>query len=135
MIFPITKDLTALRGMPFAASLAIKGLDLTAPSFGRMQVRLYPDAPGGPLLDLNIGGGGNGISLSVTTDGGVPTSTFLITIVQATIDALLPFPNGGDPGDVVTLSYDIVLAHPSLFNGSKQRWQQGTFNIVPGVTK
>lgn len=130
---PATEDLRAYRWTQFKELFPIEGIDLTGASFA-MQVRQYPDATGDPLISLtDATSPAQGISLSVATVGGLPTSTIEVRINETTIEGLYPFPaNGLEPGQEVKLAYDMHITLSSL---GKRRWFQGVFIIVPGVTQ
>lgn len=128
MIFPGNVPLRAYRNTPFVQVFTLANYDLSAATFAA-QVRSYRDAPGSPLITLgNASAGSQGISCTYSA----PTSTFIIQIDEATIDALLPYPaNGVKQGADVPLYWDLHVTGGGLI---KTRLLQGTFTIEPGVT-
>ncbi|MDO7843463.1 hypothetical protein [Sphingomonas immobilis] len=120
------------RWVPFVDTIAVRGIDLSAGPF-LMQVRLFRDAPGAPLLNLvAAAANAEGISASVATSGGVPTTTIQIRVNETTIEGLLPYPgNGVQPGADVPLVWDMLIGS----GATKSRWFEGSFTIIPGVTQ
>jgi hypothetical protein len=129
---PGADDVRAYRWTPFKELFPIEGINLTGATLA-MQVRLYRDAPGDPLISLTASASpAQGLSLSVVTVDGVPTTTIEARIDEATIEALLPFPDSGvEQGANVELVYDIHITTAAL---GKRRWIEGAFIIVPGAT-
>ena len=130
---PGTLPLTVQRGTPFVYRIDFPGLDLSDAGLAS-QVRLYRDQPGAPLIDL-VGAQplAEGLSVAVTNDAGVPTSTLQIRINETTIENLLPFPtNGLEPSARVELVWDL---HLTISPVGKRRWIEGPFIISPGVTR
>lgn len=130
--FPVRYDLAVYRGAPWRFALGIRGYDLTGAAL-KMQVRSYPDAPDPALLTLNkVTTLVQGLFLDIAA--GTPvTSTIVLSIDEATITDLLPFPsNGAEPGEPVVLAYDLLVTPAG---GLKTRWFEGAFSIFPGVTK
>lgn len=130
---PGSVDLRVNRWVPFDDTIGIEGIDLDGATL-LMQVRAYRDAPGAALIDLtNATPPAQGLSVSVETVEGMPTSTIRIMISEATIEALLPFPgNGVEPGADVVLAWDMLISDTGL---TKARWFEGAFIIVPGATQ
>lgn len=130
---PGVRDLTAYRWTPFLNVTEVRGENLTGATF-KLQVRLYRDAPGDALINLhNASAGSEGISVSFATVDGLPVSTITVQIDETTIEALLPFPTGGQaPDGVLELRYDL---HITPSGGTKARWLEGKFTIAPGVTQ
>lgn len=130
MITPGRLDLTVQRWTPFAYQIDFEGLDFTGATMA-MQVRLYRDAPGDPLISLsNAAPNAEGLSVAVAEiDGGVIT-TVQIRINETTAEALLL--NAGKPGDDITLVYDLHIAGGGF---PKTRWIEGTLIIRAGATQ
>lgn len=124
----------AKRWEPFDDSITIEGVDLSSITTATMQVRAYRDAPGAALIDLSlVAPPAQGLSISVSTTEGVPTSVIRVLINETTIETLLPFPaNGVEPGADVNLAGGIILAGTGF---KKTRWFEGPFIIVPGANQ
>lgn len=130
MITPGRLDLTVQRWTPFAYPIDFKGIDFTGATMA-MQARLYRDAPGSPLIALvNAASNAEGLSVSVATADGVPTSTVQIRINETTAEALLL--NAGKPGDDITLVYDLHITGGGF---PKSRWIEGALIIRAGATQ
>lgn len=123
----------AHRWAPFAEKIGVRGTDLSGATL-RMQLRLYRDAPGPALVDLvNAHPNGQGLSVAVETQDGVPTSTIQIRVNETTIEQLLPYPaSGAEPGAEVALVWDMLVSGAGF---AKARWFEGAFTIVPGATQ
>lgn len=130
---PAVLHLRAKRWVPYDDKIIIRGVDMTGASL-KAQIRLYPDAPGDPLVSLtNSTPLAQGLSVSVADDAGVPVSTIRMLINETTIEQLLPFAsNGTEPGAEVKLSWDMLITVTGM---RKARWFQGNFIIVPGSTQ
>lgn len=128
MIAPGNVPLRAYRNTPFVLPITVANYNFSAATFAA-QVRAYRDAPGAALITLgNATAGSQGISCTYSA----PTSTIILQIDEATIDALLPYPaNGARPGADVVLYWDFHVTGGGLI---KTRLLQGTFTIEPGVT-
>lgn len=128
MIYPGNAPLRAFRNAPFVQPITVANYNFSAATFAA-QVRSYKDAPGAALITLgNASAGSQGISCTYLA----PTSTILMQIDEATIDALLPYPgNGVRQGEDVVLYWDFIVTGGGLI---KTRLLQGTFTIEPGVT-
>lgn len=128
MIYPGTVALRAFRNAPLVQEITVSSYDFSAATFAA-QVRAYKDAPGSALITLaNASAGSQGISCTYAGT----TSTILLQIDEATIDALLPYPtNGVKQGADVVLYWDFIVTGGGLI---KTRLLQGTFTIEPGVT-
>jgi len=126
-------DLRVQRWVPFLYSIEVPGIDLSAATVLRAQVRLYRDAAGDALLDLTKQTAGTqGISVTSATVDGSPTSTIVIQIDEANLADLLPYPDSGVPaGSDVALVWDLVITCAPF---GKRRWLEGSFTIVAGVT-
>lgn len=130
MITPGRLDLTVQRWTPFVYQIDFKGIDFTGATMA-MQARLYRDAPGSPLIALvNAASNAEGLSVSVATADGVPTSTVQIRINETTAEALLL--NAGKPGDDITLVYDLHITGGGF---PKSRWIEGALIIRAGATQ
>lgn len=130
MITPGRLDLTVQRWTPFAYQVEFEGLDFTGSAMA-MQVRLYRDAPGAPLISLgNAAGNAEGLSVTVATDDGVAKSTVQIRINETTAEALLL--NAGKPGDDIALVYDLHITGGGF---PKSRWLEGALIIRAGATQ
>lgn len=125
--------LRAQRWTPFFYSIDFPGFDFTSATF-KLQVRQYRDASGDPLIDItNASAGAEGLSVTTAVDDGITTSTVLIQINETTIEGVLPLASSGRPADDpdVPLVWDL---HVTL-SGKKQRWLEGSFTIIAGVTQ
>lgn len=130
MITPGKLDLTVQRWTPFVYQIDFKGLDFTGAT-PAMQVRLYRDAPGEPLIALvDAAANAEGLSIAVATTDGVPTSTVQIRINETTAEDLLL--NAGTPGADIRLVYDLLIAGGGF---PKTRWLEGEFILRAGVTR
>ncbi len=125
-------DLKPQRWTPYVFDIDFEDMDFTGATMA-LQVRTARDMPGSPLLSLtNATAGSEGLSVTTNTVGGVTTSTVTIHVSEAMLEALLPFPaNGLEPGTDVALKYDLHVTS----DGLKQRWLEGDFTIVAGVTQ
>lgn len=129
MITPGRLDLTVQRWTPFVYQIDFEGLDFTDATMA-MQVRLYRDAPGSPLISLtNAISTAEGLSVSVETLD-VVVSTVQIRINETTAEALLL--NAGKPGEDVTLVYDLHITGGGL---PKSRYVEGALIIHAGATQ
>ncbi len=89
--------------------LRVRGPDLTGAAM-RAQVRLAPDTPGAPLIDLALTTNGNaeGIRLAgVSTVDGVITNDVRIRLNKSTRQAL---PYAGETGDAAVLAFAFQIA-------------------------
>lgn len=125
-------DMAVYRNQLAKITIDFVGYDFSSATFA-MQVRLYRGVTGTPLFNLvNAAAGAEGISAGVVTTGGVPTTSVTIQLAEATIDAAVPWPaNGLEPGTDVRLKYDLQITPAG---GTKQRWLEGDFMIIEGVT-
>lgn len=125
-------DLRVERWVPAKFDIPCIGFDLSGQAL-TMQVRAYRDQPGDPMLDLaTTASPSEGLSVSVATAGGIPTSTIQIRINETTIEGLLPFPaNGTEPGAEVVLAYALHVGA----GAAKRRFLEGQFTIVPGANQ
>lgn len=130
MITPGRLDLSVQRWTPFVYQIDFEGLDFTGATMA-MQVRLYRDAPGAPLISLgNAASNAEGLSLSVATVAGAPVSTVQIRINETTAESLLL--NAGKPGEDVRLVYDLHITGGGF---PKTRWIEGALTIRAGATQ
>lgn len=104
--------IAVFRRDPLYLLISVIGYDLTASS-PAMAVRLYPDAPGDPLLLLEATGwaGADGIRLVevIVDDDNVPTSVLEVIASKATMSEM-PLP--GELGSDLTLYYDFQWTPP-----------------------
>jgi len=129
MITPGTFDVFALRWQPFKLTLAFPGYDFTGATF-KSEVRSYRDAPDPALISLaNASSPSQGISVTVASVSGVPTSTVELRIDETTLEGL-PFPNPRGPD--LEAVWDLVIT-PS--GGTKVRWVEGKFTVHGGSTQ
>lgn len=125
MIIAGRLDLEPNRFTPFVYDIEFTSVDFTGATM-QAQVRLLPDTPGDPLVDLVAAApGSEGVSFAVA-DG---TTTVTLQIDEATMEAL---PAAEETGDEVELWWDLQIT-PS--GGVKNVWLRGTFTIIPGVTQ
>lgn len=118
------------RWAPYTRLIDFEGYDFSAATFA-MEVRLYRDAPGAPLLALgNAAANAQGISCTVTTTAGVPTSHVLFRINKATLTGILL--NAGRPGEDVRLVQDLHITGGGL---PETRFTEGDFTILAGVVQ
>ncbi len=130
MITPGRLDLTVQRWTPFVYQIDFPGYDFSAATFA-MHVRLYRDAPGAPQIALaNAAANAEGISCTVTTEAGVPTSHVQIRINETTAEAVLL--NAGKPGDDIRLVQDFHVTGGGL---QKTRIFEGSLTIRAGATQ
>ena len=130
MITPGKLDLTVQRWTPFVYPIDFEGLDFSGATMAA-EVRLRGDAPGSPIISLgNAAPNAQGLSVSVATVDGVPTSTVQIRINETTLETTLL--NAGVAGKDVVLAWDIHITGGGL---PKTRWLEGPFTIRPGVTQ
>lgn len=122
------RDLIVERWTPFKHVIEFQGLDFTGQACS-MQVRRSRDRSDAALISLTTAASpAEGISLTVATVGGIPSTTVEIRINETTIEGL-PFtnPRGGD----WVGAWDLHIG-----NGvAKRRWLQGTFTVSAGVTQ
>lgn len=120
------------RWTPYESPLIVfKGWDLTGAIF-RAQIRLKPDTPGAPLVDLQTvtTASAEGVRLvSVEDHDGVPWSTVRIRINETTNEAL---PDAAEIGEVRELHWDM---HITPSGGLKRRRLFGPVYVRPGDTQ
>lgn len=130
MITPGRLDLAVQRWTPFVYQIDFEGLDFTEATMA-MQVRLYRDAAGAPLISLtNAASNAQGLSVSVGEVDEQVVSTVQIRINETTAEALLL--NAGKPGDDVRLVYDLHITGGGF---AKTRWLEGSLIIRAGATQ
>ncbi|QAY77931.1 hypothetical protein [Sphingosinicella sp. BN140058] len=125
------RDLVANRWEPFVHTIDFEGLDLTGAAF-KLQVRLYPDAPGAPLVDLaTVGSAGTqGVRLlGVETGAGLPISHVSIRINEPVVEGL---PSPAEIGRDTDLYYDLQI---TPVGSDKFRVIEGKFTVHAGVTQ
>lgn len=126
MIQPGNLPLEADRWTPFTRTLRFEGVDLTSATF-KAQVRLTPDTPGTPEVDLATVTVANAEGVRfVAYSGGA--STVAIRINEATMEGL---PDAAETGEDLVLHWDLHIT----LGGLKQRWLYGTFTVRAGVTQ
>jgi len=124
--------LTANRWTPFAYIIAVQGVDLTNANL-HAQVRLYPNAPGTPVIDLPPVTDPTvlGVRLmAVDTTGALPISYIRLQIPGASLGSALP--SGDEISDDLTLAWDMVVTLPGY---TEARWLYGPFTVAAGVTQ
>ncbi len=149
---PATLPLEGGRWVPFVQSLTFKGVDLSGASYA-MHIRLYPDAPGSPLVNLAVVGSSNaqGIypvyadtntvnahiaegRLSAVPDGMVGSDSLALTVIQIRVNETtmeaLPYP--AERGKDNSLAYDL---HVTPSGRDKQVWLRGPFTVEAGVVQ
>lgn len=104
-------DWRAHRWAPFVERIGVKGAVLSDATLA-MQIRLYPDAPGSPLVDLaTVVSTAQGLSVITATSGKLTISVIQTRTNETTIEALPPFPsNGTEPGQPVVLAWDMLVS-------------------------
>jgi hypothetical protein len=122
--------LGARRWQPYLKTFRFAGVDLTGAAL-EMQIRLYPNAPGSPLVDLDTVTDSNaqGVRLlGVEEVDGVPVSTVSIKINETTVEAL---PFAAEAGDDTVLAWDMQVTQAG---GYKEVWAEGEFWVLAAVT-
>ncbi|MGV8954235.1 MAG: hypothetical protein ACOH2M_24265 [Cypionkella sp.] len=129
---PATLNFDIQRNSPFLESIRFRGLDFTAGTFA-MQFRAYRGATGAALIDLeNATAGTEGLSVVVTTEGGIPVSEVFFQIDKTTVQATLPWPaNGQKAGTDVPIEYDLKVTGGGV---DDQPMVAGTATIRERVT-
>lgn len=148
----IRVDLFADRFAPFEHRFEIIGEDLSDATFA-MQIRVTPDAPGAPVLDVplvdfsvpnvaGIGAGYIGIDtvqnllaakrLSAVPDGLAMGDTVQLSTIQLFFNTYPFWPVPGERGEDVRLAYDIQVK-PS--GKPWDVWFWGDFWVRAGVTE
>lgn len=121
--------LTANRWSPFVYAIDFVGYDFSAATFSA-QVRNFRDAAGDPLVNLaNAASNAEGVSVSVATTDGVPTSTVQLRINETTLEGLrFSSPRGGD----LMLQWALHITSSGL---GKVRWLEGDFILKAGAAQ
>lgn len=122
--------LGARRWQPYLKTFEFVGVDLTDAVL-QMQVRLYPNAPHAPLVNLTTVDNGNAEGLrlvAVEVIDGQTVSIVSVKINEATIEGL---PFAGEAGDDSVLAWDMQV-DPA--GGYKQVWAEGEFWVLSAVT-
>lgn len=132
MITPGKLDLVVQRWTPFVVILDFEGYDFSGESTTfALQARLYRDAPGSPILSLTKqAANAEGISCTVTTTEGIPTSHLQIRINETTAETILL--NAGKAGADVVLKQDLHITGAGV---PKTRWIEGDLIIRAGATQ
>jgi hypothetical protein len=124
---PAVVDLFAFRGGgPLVDTTEFAAFDYSGATFV-LEIRDWADKPGSPIIALtNAAPNAQGVSVTVATTGGIPTSTVQIRINETTIEGL-PFgnPRGTDWRGVYAL--DITGG-----GHAKTRRMRGKFTVVAG---
>lgn len=128
MISPGVYPWTVFRWQPAKLQIDFVGQDFTSAAF-KAEVRAFLDAPDPAMISLaNAASPGEGISVSVATVDGLPTSTVEIRINETTIEGL-PFTN--PRGTDFEAVWDLVIGSGS----AKARWLEGKFIVHGGSTQ
>lgn len=152
MIRPGYIPLGADRWTPFVVTFRMKGVDLTDAILSA-QIRLLPDAPGEPLVDLAqvfssasegvriIYAGTDTVAnhiaagrLSSVPDGMIVSDSLALTLIgmrvnETTMEGL---PDAPKAGDDMNLAWDIHITPSGSF---KERPMYGPFLVRAGVTR
>jgi hypothetical protein len=118
------------RWQRYGKTLRFLGVDLTSADM-RLQVRLYRNAPGAPLIDLQTVTNGNAEGLrlvSVTQVDGKPVSTVSLIVNETTMEGT---PFMGEAGADSVFAYDAQITPAG---GFKQVWLEGQFWVLSAVT-
>lgn len=124
---PIAAD----RAGPCVRTIFFEGSDFTGVTLG-MQLRLAPEIPGAPLVDLGMAATANAEGLrliGVTVENGVPTSQVVLRINETTMKDATKVPFSGEIGTASVLAYDLI----GIFGQDKRRLCYGQFAAVPTV--
>lgn len=127
---PATVNLRVDRTKAVRRIISVTGLDLTSASF-RAMVRLYPDAPGDPILDLPlVTNTDDGMKfLSVETVNDVPVSLIQMQVAAATMASDPPAAPIGKTS--VNFAWDLCIT-PS--GGIEEVYARGVFQVDGVVT-
>lgn len=130
MITPGKLDLVVQRWTPFVYTIYFEGYDFTGATFAA-HFRLHRDAPGAPVVALaNAAAGVQGISVTVSTTGDIPTSAVTLQIDEATAESILL--NASGAGKDIALVWDLHITATGL---PKARWLEGAATIRAGATQ
>lgn len=127
-------DLRVNRHTAFVYKIDLVGFNLgeVGATF-RAQVRLYPDAPGAPLLAFVPGGAPVEIqNVAGTIENGVPVSTLRMLAQYA--GAIATLPPAPETGDDLTLAWDLLIKC-SATDDIEQVVLRGDFIVLAGVTQ
>lgn len=133
MILPGVIPLEGDRWTPFLTAVYFEGIDLTDATF-RMHIRLLPDTPGSPLVDLEtvVSSAAQGVRFigygPQDALDGKDGSAVTIRINESTMEDL---PEASEIGKDSVLHWDLHVTR----SGLKQRWLAGTFTVRAGVTQ
>lgn len=123
------------RGSPRLFTIQIIGANLTGADL-HAQLRLYPDAPGDPLLDLPLTTSGTspGVRLiDVDTSGTLPSSFIRLQIpAMATGSGAGQLPAAAEPGEALAISWDLFVTPAAQ---TTDRWFFGPVTVNGTVTK
>lgn len=131
MITPQTLNLRVDRTKAVRITFRIKGLDLTSATF-RSSVRLYPDAPDAPKIDLpKVTDTSNGMKfMGVETLDGLPISTLQMQIAPATMaSSAVPPAEAGK--DHVLMAWDLDI---TPVGGVEAVYVRGAFRVDGVIT-
>ncbi len=131
---PAKLDLAASRNVdPWAPTIDLfyGGGDLPASGASvRLQVRLYPGAPGEPLLDLdNVP-----FEDAAAPVPGRPDRRRLRLLPTAPVSTLADWPTGlnkPEPGEADRYSYDVIMTYAA--GAGEDKLALGYFHLEPGV--
>ena len=150
MLVPANVELRGGRWVPLITTVRIIGINLTGATF-KMQVRLYPDAPGSPLYEgltvtsataegvRLVYGGSATVSAHIAAgrlteipDGMLGTDSLNLTILGIRVNETtmegFPFPD--ERGNDLELAWDL---HVTVTD--KQKYMGGKFVVEAGVTQ
>jgi len=129
---PATLDLAASRNVAWAPTIDLFYTGIELPLDGAivsLQIRLYPGAPGAPIVDLATIGFDD---MAPTADEARRRIRLFPSIPSA---VLLNFPTGlnkPEPGEADTYAYDIVITYADAL---QDKIALGSFILEPGVTR
>ena len=101
-------------------TIRVTGLDLTGAALA-MQVRLYPDTPGTPILDLPTvtTAAAEGLKLDgVTVENGVPVSTITLRINKSTMSDQAGLGRPAEPGVPIEFAYALRIGETTRLHGA-----------------
>jgi hypothetical protein len=132
---PAKLDLAASRNVdPWAPTIDLLygGGDLPVGGASvRLQVRLYPGAPGAPLLDLSAVPFEDASAATASN----PDRRRLRLLPSAPASSLEGWPTGlnkPEPGEADRYSYDVILTYAG--GAGEDKLALGYFHLEPGVT-
>lgn len=161
---PVKIDLVADRGVAFSDTITRVGVNLTGATF-RMQVRLYPDAPGTPIITMTTGAGvflsyGGTATVSAHITAGRLTSeiysyvnpatgvnyvaadsvalTVLLLGVSAATMAGVPtglIPYPAERGDDWVGAWDLLVDTDGGGSATEDKWFYGEFRVRGSATQ